>query len=191
MFEFAREWLTNYHDTGAVAPSSRYLARMIVSEAKVTGGTSVLELGPGTGAFTQTILEACPHSGPERYLGIEINPRFHRALESRFQGLQFELGSAADFDLGGHTSEFGLFDAVVSGLPWVSFSPELQIAILDNVLPHIRPGGTFTTFAYTGPHLRIPGRRFRRLLSEKFRTLRRTRTVLLNLPPAFVYVAEV
>jgi phospholipid N-methyltransferase len=187
MLGFFREYLANHHDTGAIAPSSRFLARTIVREAGVRPGVSVLELGPGTGAFTGAIEAAL--GGEGRYLGIEINPRFHKNLREKFPTLRFELASAAEFDLAAEEEAWGPFDAVVSGLPWAGFEPGLQGAILGNVLPRIRPGGKFATFAYTGPHLREPGRNFRRLLGERFTSVRRTRTVVLNLPPAFVYVA--
>ena len=78
MLGFFREYLANHHDTGAIAPSSRFLARTIVREAGVRPGVSVLELGPGTGAFTGAVEAAM--GGEGRYLGIEINPRFPSSL---------------------------------------------------------------------------------------------------------------
>ena len=192
MAGFFKEFLSNHHDTGALAPSSRFLARKIVSEAGVKPGSQVLELGPGTGAFTGAVSDALGEDGKGGYLGVEINPRFHEQLTAKFPGLRFELASASEFDFGsaGENGSEMVFDSVVSGLPWAGFETELQTAILDNVIPQIKEGGTFTTFAYTGLHLRAPGRSFRKLLNERFSKVRRTRTIFLNLPPAFVYVAQ-
>jgi len=49
------------------------------------------------------------------------------------------------------------------------------------------PNGQFVTFAYLQGLLLPPGRRFVALLPKYFTHVSRSRTVWLNLPPAFVY----
>jgi len=49
------------------------------------------------------------------------------------------------------------------------------------------PGGQFVTFAYLQGLLLPPGRRFAALLPNYFNHVSKSRTVWLNLPPAFVY----
>lgn len=149
---------------------------------------AVLELGPGTGALTRHIAEALPASS--RYLGLEMNDAFVEKLRREFPKLSFEAAAAQDYDFDGVLGPGGHFDSVVSGLPWTAFPEALQIAILDHVLPRLRPGGVFTTFAYTGFHLLPAGRHFRAVLSQRCEVLTTTATVWRNLPPAFVYVAH-
>lgn len=52
---FLKSWLKRPIRTGAVAPSSNALARLITRDI-LPGAGPVIELGPGTGAFTRCIL---------------------------------------------------------------------------------------------------------------------------------------
>ena len=185
---FFRESLFNWRHTGAVAPSSPHLAQRMVDAAGVARADAVLELGPGTGAITGCIADALPTTS--RYLGLELNGCFVERLRRKFPRLRFEEAAAQEFDFDGVLGHDGYFDSVVSGLPWTGFSESLQIAILDHVLSRLRPGGTFTTFAYTGFHLLPSGRHFRDLLADRCETLTTTTTVWRNMPPAFVYAAR-
>lgn len=185
---FFQEVFRNWKTVGAVAPSSPALARRMMESAQVGRAAHVLELGPGTGAFTGAILDTMPH-GCE-YLGIELNGPFVDSLRGRFPGLRFEQGGAQEFDFSAYLAEREPFDVIVSGLPWTAFPPDLQQAILGNVLPHLRPGGRFATFAYYGFHLLSGGRRFRSLLHDHLPGVETSRVVWANLPPAFVYVGR-
>lgn len=184
---FYRNFFDHFHQTGALAPSGPRLAKHIVISAGVKKGSHVLELGPGTGSFTHDLEKTL---GPEgEYLGIEINADFHAHLQSQHPELHFEQAPGQDFNFSSWIEKRGQFDVIVSGLPWAKFPEDLQRALLDNVIPHLKDGGTFVTFAYTGVHLLKPAKRFRYLLDEYFANVTRTRSILLNLPPAFVFVA--
>ena len=183
---FAREFLRNWKDTGAILPSSAGLARLIVNAAEVSKAKHVLELGPGTGPFTATIQAAL--SPAARYLGVELNPTFVATLRRQFPKLDFAEAAAQEYDFSAWLPEDAGFDSIVSGLPWTAFPEGLQVAILENVLPRLAPGGKFTTFAYTALHLLPNGRRFRSLLAKQGYHLSTTPTVWANVPPAFVYV---
>ncbi len=186
---FFREYLKNWKTVGAVAPSSPALAKMMVEMTEVRRARSVLEIGPGTGAFTKAIAAEKPSSAD--YLGIEVNADFTRRLMAAFPGLRFANAPAQEFDFAseaGHSE--GRYDVIISGLPWAAFPPSLQTAILDHVLPHLAEGGRFATFAYWGFHLLPAGRRFRALLHERLPGVEITRVVWRNLPPAMVYVAR-
>jgi phosphatidylethanolamine/phosphatidyl-N-methylethanolamine N-methyltransferase len=78
-------------------------------------------------------------------------------------------------------------DCIVSGLPWASFPDDMQTQYLDAMMTVLKPGGQFVTFAYLQGLLLPAGRRFRRKLDHYFSRVDRSRTVWLNLPPAFVY----
>ena len=185
---FFRQYLSNPGVTGAIAPSSRFLARCIVDAAAIEPGKRVLELGPGNGAFTGEVVRALGGTGS--YLGIDINPMFIASLQRRFTSLSFVAGDAATYDFSQYCKANGAFDAVVSGLPWAAFPQSLQVSILEQVLPQVTEQGTFVTFAYLGLHLKPAGRGFRRLLHSYFAQVSTTSTVWGNLPPAFVYIAS-
>jgi phospholipid N-methyltransferase len=65
---FVREPLT----IGAVWPSSSALARKVVESCEITLGDTIVELGPGTGVFTELILQRLGSHG--RFVAVEIHP---------------------------------------------------------------------------------------------------------------------
>ncbi len=160
----------------------------MVAAAGVAQSQAVLEVGPGTGAITEAIAQVLPSSA--HYLGLELNGAFVERLRTRFPRMRFEEAPAQEFDFDQELGRHGFFDSVVCGLPWTAFPEALQIAILDRVLSRLRPGGTFTTFVYTGFHLLPAARHFRALLADRCEVLTRTTTVWRNVPPAFVYAAR-
>lgn len=185
---FYRNFFAHFHQTGAIAPSGPHLAKHIVTSAGVKENSHVLELGPGTGAFTHDLKQTLGTKG--QYLGIEINASFHTHLQETHPELHFEQAPGQDFDFSFWIQKHGQFDVIVSGLPWAKFPEELQRALLDNIVPHLKDKGTFVTFAYTGVHLLKPAKRFRSLLDDYFPNVQRTPSVMLNFPPAFVFVAN-
>jgi phospholipid N-methyltransferase len=78
-------------------------------------------------------------------------------------------------------------DAIVSGLPWAAFAPEMQQRVLDEMMRVLRPGGRFVTFAYLQGLLLAGGQNFARVLPKYFSEVQRSRIIWNNLPPAFVY----
>lgn len=185
---FFKEYLRNWKSVGAVAPSSRALARRMMEAAEVWRAAHVLELGPGTGAFTRAIADSMDTEAS--YLGIEMNGEFVKRLRALFPAFRFQQAAAQEYEFDQHDGDARPFDVIVSGLPWTAFPVRLQRAILDHVLPRLAPGGRFATFAYWGFHQLPSGRRFRSLLHERLHGVEITRVVWQNLPPAFVYVGR-
>ncbi len=172
-------------DTGAVAPSSARLAAAMAETMGLAEAHVVVELGPGTGAFTRVIQN---HLRPDAHLlCLEINPELASALADRFPRAQVVNDSAEN--MGQHIQALGRSsaDCVISGLPWAAFSRERQRKLLSAVVAVLRPGGRFATFAYIHAAWLPPGRRFRRLLESTFPDVTTSRVVWRNLPPAFVY----
>jgi phospholipid N-methyltransferase len=185
---FLKEFCRNWQTVGAIAPSSPALAERMMEAAGVWQAKRVLELGPGTGAFTDAISDSMPHGAD--YLGIELNQTFVQQLTPRFPKMHFECAGAQEFDFSQVLPPGEKFDTIISGLPWTAFPRTLQEAILNNVLPHLAPGGCFATFAYFGFHRLPSGRRFRSLLHDLTHGVETSRVVWRNLPPAFVYIAR-
>ncbi|MFF5174978.1 class I SAM-dependent methyltransferase [Micromonospora sp. NPDC000089] len=179
--QFARHPLT----VGAVAPSGAGLAADITAAVPRAGDPVVVELGPGTGAFTGAVQGRL--AGRGRHLALEINPRFAARVARRYPAVEVVLADAATLGellaARGHSCA----DVVVSGLPWAAFSGQRQRAVLGAVAAGLAPGGAFTTFAYRHALLSPAARRFRRLLHETFDEVTVGRTVWANLPPALVY----
>lgn len=186
-WRFFREFCSDWRATGAVAPSSRALASRVVELAGVKKARRILELGPGTGPFTEAIQAAMPEGA--RYLGLELNTTFTNRLRERFPDMQFEAVAAQEYNFDGFLQADESFDCIISGLPWTAFPPWLQTAILDHALTRLKAGGHLVTFAYSAFHLLPAGQHFAQLLASRCASLERSRTVWGNLPPAFVYKA--
>ncbi|GIH95571.1 methyltransferase [Planobispora siamensis] len=182
---FLGQWMRSPGVTGAVAPSSRRLAEAVTAPVPHRGEPVIVELGPGTGAFTAEIQRRL--GGRGHHLAVEINPKLAEFLAARHPRVDVTVADAATLpDL---LKERGLphADAIVSGLPWAAFSDRTQGELLDAVAAAMGPNTAFTTFAYSFAKRLPPARRFRRRLESVFEEVVLGRTVWGNIPPAFVY----
>ena len=183
--DFFRGFLSRPRATGAVAPSSRELAKTMVQPFDLKGASLVVEIGPGTGAITDVILEEM--SDPSHYMGLELNPEFVKKLQARFPAATFHNASAEDIQQYVAQRDESSVDYVVSGLPWAIFGPDLQERILHGVTSVLREGGGFSTFAYVHGLQLGPARQFRQRLDGLFSKVEVSPVVWKNFPPAVAY----
>ena len=115
---FLRSWIEKPLHMGAVMPSSKLLARTMAEYVAVESDGPVVELGPGTGAITNALIE---HGvDQKRLVLVEYNPGFCALLRDRYtqakvvQGDAYALRTSLDNVLDSPAS------AVVSGLPLVT-----------------------------------------------------------------------
>lgn len=175
---FLRDWLSDPGRVGALAPSGRSLAKLITSGISHETGP-ILELGPGTGAFTQALLEQ--NVAPSNLTLVEYGSDFARLLDARFPDVRVLWMDAAR--LGQHSLYVGApVGAVVSGLPLLAMSHRKVTMILAGAFQLLRPGGFFVQFTY-GPVCPVPRPVLDRL-GLKATLVGRT---LRNIPPASVY----
>lgn len=185
---FFGKFITSPKTIGAIAPSSPALARLIVDLAGVKNARTVLELGPGTGAFTKVI---SAHLAPDaHFIAIEANPTLAVVLRKKMPAVRTVAGSAEHIRRIMNTYHLTEADCIVSGLPWAAFDSGLQDRILTAARDILRPGGKFTTFSYIHAQPMRQAKRFRQLLEKTFRTVEKSPVVWKNLPPAFVYCCE-
>ncbi len=182
---FLGQYLLHPIRTGAIAPSSQFLARTIVEWIDLPSAQTVLEYGPGTGVFTTRILERMPAAS--RFVAIELNSNLAEIFRRRHPQVTLVEDSVANVGAICERLGLGEVDCIICGLPWASFPESLQTRILDQMMTVMSPRGQFVTFAYLQGLLLPPGRRFAGLLPKYFTHVSKSRTVWLNLPPAFVY----
>ncbi|SDP80702.1 Phospholipid N-methyltransferase [Phyllobacterium sp. OV277] len=175
---FFRTWLSDPLRVAAVAPSGKALARIMTQEIRPNNGP-VLELGPGTGAFTRALLEKGIQESDLTL--IEFGSEFREILGKRFPQSRVLLMDAAEL------AQNGIFEgtpvsAVVSGLPLLSMPAQKVTDILAGAFHYLREDGAFYQFTY-GPRCPVPQRVLDRL------DLRATHIgrAVCNLPPAAVY----
>jgi phosphatidylethanolamine/phosphatidyl-N-methylethanolamine N-methyltransferase len=165
--------------TGAVAPSGRALARAM---AAATGSPShglIVELGPGTGPVTRSLIEA--GMPPERLVLIEYDPNFCRLLKQRFGAVRVIEGDA--YDLPHTLAPFAgqSIAAVVSSLPLLNQPPPRRTKLIADAFTLMGSRGNFVQFTY-GLASPIP----REVCANHYSAVR-SRPILFNLPPAFVW----
>jgi phosphatidylethanolamine/phosphatidyl-N-methylethanolamine N-methyltransferase len=115
---FVRGWLRDPVGVGLPFPSSGATARRLAQaafDAAVRGAGPVLELGAGTGAVTQALVDCrCPS---DRIVAVERDIELCRALERRFPDLEVLQGDALELDAVLRTAGLSSLSVVVSGLP--------------------------------------------------------------------------
>ncbi len=182
--QFLKAFLRNPTQVGAIAPSSRELAEVMMDGLKPGPGDTIVEYGPGTGPLTQVIQEKLDNPG--QYLGIERDRAFVNLLRLRFPELRFVEGSAEHAPR--HMNEIGLPKpvAIVSGLPFASLPPLVQDGVIAGIDQLMTAGSQFRTFQYLHAYYLPPAVRFRRIMRRLLGPCRRSRLVTRNLPPAYV-----
>jgi phospholipid N-methyltransferase len=135
--DFFRAWLRDPMRVAAVAPSGEALADVMTRELEEG---PILELGPGTGAFTRAILAR--GIAEEHLTLIESGAEFAAALGRHFPQARIVGIDAA------HLSRHPLFEgaplaAVISGLPLLSMPDDKVADILAGAFAPLRDGGAF------------------------------------------------
>lgn len=188
---FLRKFLREPRAVASVWPSSRWLCRAMLDGLVLAPGEGVVELGPGTGAFTRGIeqlLRSVPAAG---YLGIDRDGDFVAHLRQQFPQREFVQASA--FDLPELLRERPQLRvrAVLSGLPLVSM-PKAQVdELLRFVAAMLPPGGEFRTFSYVHTMASRSSWWLRGLMKRHFAHFRVDGPIWRNVPPALVFVGRV
>jgi phosphatidylethanolamine/phosphatidyl-N-methylethanolamine N-methyltransferase len=185
---FVAEFLKHPRSVGAVAPSSRFLARTILAAADLKKCHCIVEFGPGTGAFTKYISEQLRPD--QRYIGIEQNKRFTVLLRQKFPQLMFLNDSVENLKPIGDQLKIESIDAIICGLPWASLPLHVQDNAFTAMRGFMHAQSVFCTFAYI-QGLILPGARvLRARLGAEYSSVRRSPIVWRNFPPAFVYICR-
>jgi phosphatidylethanolamine/phosphatidyl-N-methylethanolamine N-methyltransferase len=135
----------------------------------------VVEFGAGTGALTWGLLARGLQ--PENLVLIESNPLFAAHLRKVVPRAQVVEGYAQDL------APTGDWDAILSGLPILSFPVELQAAILRVAKGALAPGAPLVQVTYG---TRCPYQP--EIMAAEGFTARRGPWVGWNIPPARVWV---
>jgi phospholipid N-methyltransferase len=179
----ASRFLRNPRTVGAVSASSRALAEAMVAGIPTDRPVTVVELGPGTGAFTGAIVQRIAPGS--KFLAIDLEPTFVERIRRRWPAVDCVCASAAELERLVNERHMNPVDHVVSGLPFASLPVAMTREILDGIEHTLRPGGSFTTFQYVHGYFMPPGRTFRREMSERMNAAPGRQLVLKNFPFAF------
>jgi phosphatidylethanolamine/phosphatidyl-N-methylethanolamine N-methyltransferase len=165
--------------TGAVAPSGRALARAMATATGSPPKGLIVELGPGTGPVTQSLIET--GVAPRRLVLVEYDPGFCQLLKKRFAPAKVVQGDAYDLPRALAPFKGRPIAAIVSSLPLLNQPPPRREKLIADAFALMGPSGVFVQFTY-GLHSPIP----REVCANRYSAVR-SRPILLNLPPAFVW----
>jgi len=159
-------------------PSGRLLARTMAHYVDPYAEGPVVELGPGTGAITNALIER--GVDPKRLVLVEYNPGFCALLRDRYPQAKVVQGDA-------YTLRDTLWNvlsapatAIVSGLPLVTKPMMTRLKLVRDAFAALLPGAPFVQFTYAViPPIpkSLPG-----VSTEA------SERIWMNLPPARVWV---
>ena len=184
-----REFLRSPLQTGALFASGPQLASKLVHFANVRSSTSIVEIGAGSGAVTDEIVKH--KSRDASLLAIEINEWLATLLRTRHPEIDVQCGDALEASQYLKQLGYGNCDAVVCSLPWANMSRQQQSKMLDVIETLLQNGGHFTSFAYAHCRFLPNARFFRQQLMERFDSVTVSEIQWANIPPAYIYHAEV
>ncbi|MFE4571753.1 class I SAM-dependent methyltransferase [Paenibacillus chitinolyticus] len=177
-WRFLKKFIQNPHDVGSIVPSSNRLTQKMLEPVPWNHVRTLVELGAGTGVFTQMIYDLVR---PDCQVAVfEKEEEMRELLKREFCG--FHMFSNA-LELKDSLSSIGAdrVDCIVSGLPFANFSQAEREKIIRQVRETLREDGLFITFQYS--------LQMKTMLEAAFDEVSIS-LVPWNIPPAFVYTCK-
>lgn len=141
---FASQFMSNPTAVGAIIPSGEELSEMM-TETIDPKNSIVIELGAGTGPFTDKLVAKIPKD--TLYI-IENNDAFYKHLVQRFPDQNVLEIDARVLDQHIPTHLHGKVNVVVSGLPFRSLPHDVAIDILRSLKKVCAPNFKLIQFTY-------------------------------------------
>ncbi len=178
MITFFNEFAKHPRNTGAIAPSTKGLARKMMDTINFNKAKTIVELGPGTGVFTRELLKQ--KKKDTLLILIEINETFSKKLQQEYANnpsVRVIQGSAENIKKYIEGLKTAEIDYVLSGLPFTSLPGDVSKRILQNVRDSLTREGKFITFQYS---------LVKKTFIQAFFPSIAAKKVWLNFPPAYV-----
>lgn len=178
---FLKQFWKEKKMVGAMAPSSRFLAKKMLENIDFSQAKVLVELGPGTGVFTDKILEKM---APDAVLLVfELHDAFCIQLQNRISDKRVHIihDSAEKIEEYLVKHELGKADVVISSLPLANFPQELRNSILQASHKSLTEVGKYIQFQYS--------LQSKKHIKKVFNEVSIDFTPL-NFPPAFVYTCN-
>lgn len=166
---------------GSITPTSKFAIRKLCSKIDFNKDLNIIEYGPGTGVFTEYILERM--SDNSRFVLIEQNSNFCSILNEKFTDKRLSIVNSSAEDVPSIAKKLGMnkADYIISGIPFSFFSECLKDNILKKTNEILNYNGKFLIYQFSNNLLQCLGDYFRIVDSE---------FILLNIPPLYIIEAE-
>jgi len=176
---FFKNFLVNPGSIGSVIPSSRFLSRQITSKISHSDKPIVVvELGSGTGVFSQDIINVLKED--DLLFIIEINKHFYTSLKKKFDlnnNVIIIKDSACNIDNILLEHDISKVDFIISGIPFSSLPKQVTYKILLKCKKIMHDDSILSLFQYS--------KVFSKLFEKIF--MIKTSYVFRNFPSAFVF----
>ncbi len=177
---FFGQYIKNVRTVGAIAPSSRFLARKMVRSIDFAKTNVIVEYGPGTGVFTAELIAR--KRPATKLVIIEQNTAFYNVLYQKYaqhKNVILVHDSAENIESIIRSHGIKKVDYIISGLPFAALPPHVSHRILTDTARLLAAKGTFVTFQYT-----LLKKNFMHGFFTDIMITREYR----NIPPAYVFV---
>jgi len=178
---FIKQFWKDKKMIGSMVPSSKYLAAKMLDHIPFKNTKLIIELGPGTGIFTEKIIQKLDVT--TQLIVLELNSEFYKELKAKISHTNVHIKEASADKIGEIMLELGFekADVIISSLPLANFSAKLRNSILEVVKESLNENGSFIQFQYSLNAYKN--------LKQLFPVVKLNFTAL-NFPPAFVYTCS-
>lgn len=176
--KFLKEFWKDKQMVGAICPSTCFLGEKMIENVDFDKARMIVELGPGTGVFTELILNRMHPDA--KLLVFELNDSFYQNLAKRFDDPRVQIIHDSAEKIADYTDGKKV-DAVISSLPLMVFSEELRNNVVNAAYNSLKKDGKYMQFQYS--------LQSKKLLQSVYKTVS-VKFTMKNLPPAFVYTCS-
>lgn len=175
IFLFGVNFFKNPLRNASIIPSSNIAAKAMFDHIDFQSIRVIVELGPGTGVFTEEILKRCKPN--TKVILIEIEESYIRLLRGKF-GNKVIIEKASAHLLDSILVKHGInkVDLIISGLPFLLGGVEGEL--FETVKKHTKNGAIYRFFTYNPPAMKQ---------MYKNLPIRKMSFVLRNFPPLWIY----
>ncbi|MEM9548749.1 MAG: hypothetical protein AAGA77_22385 [Bacteroidota bacterium] len=178
-FKFLLEALKNFKQVGTVTRSGKALCRKAASFI-TKQDKYIMELGAGDGAITVRILKNMHPEG--KLLCFEINPNMVEVLNRIDDERLIVINdSAENMEQHMRAHDIVSFDGIVSAIPFLVLPKKLATGIIELCKKNLKKHKYYAQIHYAKTKLSLYTKTFGNI---------ETYWVLLNIPPAYVFMCE-
>lgn len=176
--KFLKEFWKDKQMVGAICPSTCFLGEKMIENVDFDKARTIVELGPGTGVFTELILDRMHPDA--KLLVFELNDSFYQNLAKRFNDPRVQIIHDSAEKIADYTDGKKV-DAVISSLPLMVFSEKLRNNVVNAAYDSLKKDGKYMQFQYS--------LQSKKLLQSVYKTVS-VKFTMKNFPPAFVYTCS-
>lgn len=173
-----KKWIKNPLQFGSVRDSSAGLAQLLINQIPINP-KYIVEFGAGSGPITAALSKEYQNS---QIYSFELDADLSERVKKRVPTVTVVNSDVLNARKHLPAEVIGNVDAVISSLPLLNISEDVNFQIMESAFSLLNERGVFVQFTYL-PFL-PPTRVYKKLgLWAQFRGVE-----LQNLPPAFVWV---